>query len=79
MVKFSNKAKAKPSKRKNLKTKYKIDRKVKQHQKKMKKEAKKMSNKGIKLKSILSFYARRWHQKPTTQYVPVQKPNSPTL
>lgn len=37
MVKFSNKAKAKPSKRQTLKNKYKVDRKVKQHRKKMKK------------------------------------------
>ena len=37
MVKFSNKAKAKPSKRQSLKTKYKINRRVKQHRKKMKK------------------------------------------
>jgi len=49
-VKYSNKAKAKPSKRQNLKTKFKINRKVKQHRKKMKKEAKKLQSKGIKLK-----------------------------
>ena len=59
MVKYSNKAKSKPSKRQNLKTKYKINRKVKQHRKKMKKEAKKLQSKGIKLKSIQSFYSRR--------------------
>ena len=37
MVKLTNKGKGKPSKRKNLKTKYKIDRKVKQHKKKLRK------------------------------------------
>lgn len=37
MVKASNKGKGAPSKRTNFKTKYKIERKVKQHRKKMKK------------------------------------------
>jgi hypothetical protein len=37
MVKLSNKGKGKPSKRKTLKTKYKIDRKVRQHKKKLRK------------------------------------------
>jgi hypothetical protein len=37
MVKFSNKGKGKPTKRRNLKTKYKIERKVKQYHKKVKK------------------------------------------
>ena len=36
MVKFSNKTKGKPSKRKKFKVKYKIERKVKQHNKRVK-------------------------------------------
>ena len=55
MVKFSNKGKGKPSKRKTLKTKYKIERKVKQHRKKMRKEARKLGQKGIKPKSTFFF------------------------
>lgn len=71
MVKFSNKAKSKPSKRQNLKTKYKIDRKVKQHKKKMKKEAKKLKNQGIKLKRTYIHYLRWLKSKPSSQYVPI--------
>ncbi len=37
MVKLSNKGKGKPTKRKTLKTKYKIERKVRQHKKKLRK------------------------------------------
>jgi hypothetical protein len=37
MVKFSNKARGKPTKRRTLKTKFKIERKVKQYKKKVKK------------------------------------------
>lgn len=51
MVKFSNKSKGRPSKRKTLKTKYKIERKVKQHRKKLQKEAKKLKGSGLKHKS----------------------------
>lgn len=37
MVKLSNKGRGKPTKRKTLKTKYKIERKVKLHRKKLRK------------------------------------------
>lgn len=37
MVKFTNKAKGRPSKRKSLKVKFKIERKVKQHKKRVRK------------------------------------------
>ena len=52
MVKFANKPKGRPSKRKSLKTKYKIERKIKQHNKRVKKEAKKLKGKGLKHKGI---------------------------
>jgi nuclear GTP-binding protein len=52
MVKFSNKPKGKPSKRKTFKVKYKIERKVKQHNKRVKKEARKLKGKGLKHKGI---------------------------
>lgn len=55
MVKLTNKGKGKPSKRKNLKTKYKIDRKVKQHKKKLRKEMKKLGQKNIKPRSKFIF------------------------
>ena len=58
MVKASNKGKGAPSKRKNFKTKYKIERKVKQHRKKMKKEAKKLQGNGLKHKSTFSLNDR---------------------
>jgi hypothetical protein len=51
MVKFANRGKAKPSKRRTLKTKYKIERKVKQHRKKLRKHARKLGDKGIKPQS----------------------------
>jgi hypothetical protein len=37
MVKYANRGKGKPSKRKTLKIKYKIERKVRQHKKKLRK------------------------------------------
>lgn len=52
MVKFANKAKGRPSKRKTLKVKYKIERRVKQHNKRVKKEAKKLKGKGLKHKGV---------------------------
>ena len=52
MVKFANKAKGRPSKRKTLKVKYKIERRVKQHNKRAKKEAKKLKGKGLKHKGV---------------------------
>lgn len=55
MVKLSNRGKGKPTKRKTLKTKYKIERKVRQHRKKMRKEARKLGSKGIKPKSTFPF------------------------
>lgn len=58
MVKLSNRGKGKPSKRKTLKTKYKIERKVKQHKKKVRKEMRKLGQKNIKPKSILFIYDR---------------------
>jgi nuclear GTP-binding protein len=51
MVKFTNHAKGRPSKRKTLKTRYKIERKVKQHNKRVRKEARKLTGKGLKHKS----------------------------
>lgn len=48
MAKFANKAKGRPTKRKTLKVKYKIERKVKQHNKRLKKQAKKLKEKGVK-------------------------------
>jgi hypothetical protein len=42
MGKFSNKSKAKPSKRKTLKQKYKIERKVKEFKKKTRRTARKL-------------------------------------
>lgn len=50
MVKFTNKAKGRPSKRRTLKVKYKIERRVKQHKKRVQKEAKKLKGKGLKHK-----------------------------
>lgn len=50
MVKFTNKAKGRPSKRRTFKVKYKIEKKVKQHNKRVKKEAKKLKGKGLKHK-----------------------------
>ena len=50
MVKFNNKAKGRPSKRRTFKVKYKIEKKVKQHNKRVKKEARKMKGKGLKHK-----------------------------
>jgi nuclear GTP-binding protein len=50
MVKFANKAKGRPTKRRTLKVKYKIERKVKQHKKRVKKEAKKIKGTGLKHK-----------------------------
>lgn len=47
MVKFANKAKGRPTKRKTLKVKYKIERKVKQHNKRVRREARKMKSKGL--------------------------------
>lgn len=52
MVKFANKAKGRPSKRKTLKVKYKIERRVKQHNKRVKKQAKKLKGKGLKHKGV---------------------------
>lgn len=51
MGKFANKPKGRPSKRRTLKVKYKIERKVKQHNKRVKKEARKLKNKGVHHKS----------------------------
>lgn len=51
MVKYSNKPKGRPSKRQTLKVKYKIERKVKQHNKRLRREARKFNSKGIKPKS----------------------------
>lgn len=48
MGKFSNKAKAKPSKRKTLKQKYKIERKVREFKRKARKTARKMRSSGQK-------------------------------
>jgi nuclear GTP-binding protein len=45
MVKFANKSKGRPSKRKSLMVKYKIERKVKQHKKRVRREARKMDGK----------------------------------
>ena len=50
MVKFANKAKGRPSKRRTLKVKYKIERKVKQHNKRVRKEVRKLKSKGVKPK-----------------------------
>ena len=50
MVKFTNKAKGRPSKRRTFKAKYKIEKKVKQHNKRVKKEARKLKGKGLKHK-----------------------------
>lgn len=52
MVKFANKPKGRPSKRRTLKTKYKIERKVKQHHKRVRREAKKMKGTGLKHKGV---------------------------
>jgi nuclear GTP-binding protein len=59
MVKYSNRGKSKPSKRKTLKTKYKIERKVKQHKKKVRKEMRKLGQKNIKPKSTFLIYSRK--------------------
>jgi hypothetical protein len=53
MVKFANRGRGKASKRTTLKTKYKIERKVKQYRKKIKKEANKLKASGIRHKSII--------------------------
>jgi nuclear GTP-binding protein len=50
MVKYANKPKGRPSKRKTLKTKYKIERKVKQHHKRVRREARRMKDSGLKHK-----------------------------
>jgi nuclear GTP-binding protein len=55
MGKFSNRPTHNKSKRKSLKMKYKIDRKVKQHNRKIRKEANNMKSLGIYKKSISSF------------------------
>ena len=47
MGKFANKPKGRPTKRKTLKLKYKIERKVKQHKRRVKKEARKLKSKGV--------------------------------
>lgn len=52
MVKFANKPKGRPSKRKTLKVKYKIERKVKQHNKRVRREARKLKGTGLKHKGI---------------------------
>lgn len=52
MVKFSNKPKGRPSKRRTFKTKYKIERKVKQHNKRVRKEARKLKGKGLRHKGV---------------------------
>lgn len=52
MVKFANKPKGRPSKRRTLKDKYKIERKVKQHNKRVRREARKLKGTGLKHKGI---------------------------
>ena len=51
MGKYANKPKGRPSKRQTLKVKYKIERKVKQHNKRMRREARKFGGgKGLRPK-----------------------------
>ena len=50
MVKYANKPKGRPTKRKTLKVKYKIERKVKQHKKRVRKEARNLRGEGLKHK-----------------------------
>lgn len=55
MVKFSNKPKARTSGRVALNMKYKIKKKVKEHNRKVKKEARKMKAMGMVKKSTLTY------------------------
>ena len=76
MVKYSNKGKGKPSKRRTYKVKFKIEKKVKQHKKRLKKEVKKMQGKGLKYKGIFVFYFRIIQNSILTQHFPLQTANA---
>lgn len=79
MVKLSNKGKGKPSKRKTLKTKYKIDRKVRQHKKKLRKEMRKLGSKNIKPRSTRVILPRWLKKQHTSQLFPLQGTNPAAL